>query len=157
MSAVQEEDIRRRIVEAVQEVNNIETNIRREVEAHLLARAAEPFNINADDCNASPSQHASSNRVRQAARAGNVEHPGVQGRDPRIQREPRHTLPPAGRLVRAVGLLERMLSSPELRNESSDVAEAVADVDRAADALWRRVDAMEQARRSARIERRRPE
>jgi hypothetical protein len=69
MSAVQEEYIRRRIAEAVQEINNVKADIRREVEVHLLARATERLNIDADDRSAAPSQHASSNRVRQAARA----------------------------------------------------------------------------------------
>jgi hypothetical protein len=69
--------------------------------------------------------------------------------------ESRPALPPAGRLIRTVGLLERILPSPELRNESRDIEEDVADVERAADALWRTVDAEEEARRSGRIERRR--
>jgi hypothetical protein len=67
----------------------------------------------------------------------------------------RPVLPPAGRLSRTVGLLERILPSPELLNESRDIEEDVANVERAADALWRSVDAEEQARRSGRIERRR--
>jgi hypothetical protein len=40
-------------------------------------------------------------------------------------------LPPAGRLTRTVGLLERMFPSPELLNESRDIAEGVVDVERA--------------------------